>query len=78
MIGKCALPSDFCGHDECCICCPENENCNTQCGEKDEHEYADHCPYYWVSETGKAYGGEQNTLRGKEERQEKKDVHTGR
>lgn len=43
MTGKCALPSEFCGHDECCICCPENESCNTQCGEKDGHEYAESC-----------------------------------
>lgn len=77
MVGKCALPSDFCGHDECCICCPENESCNTQCGEKDKHEYAESCPYCWASETGKAYGGKQKTLRGKEETGEK-DVHTGR
>ena len=53
MTGKCALPSEFCGHDECCICCPENESCNTQCGEKDGHEYAENCPYYWVPETEK-------------------------
>ena len=50
-VAKCALPSDCCGHDECCICCPENERCNTQCGEKDELEYAEDCPYYWIPET---------------------------
>ena len=42
-----------------------------QCGEKDEHEYAESCPYCWASETGKAYGGKQKTLRGKEETGEK-------
>lgn len=30
----------------CCICCPEKENCNTQCGDLDNYEYTENCPDY--------------------------------
>ena len=47
---KCEL-SSICGHDFCCICCPDNENCNIQCTGQDSVEYAEGCPFCVKTET---------------------------
>lgn len=45
MMGRCKLTS-ICGHDYCCIECPDNDICNIQCADKDMYEYCAECPEY--------------------------------
>ena len=45
MMGRCKLTS-ICGHDYCCIECPENEVCKEQCARMDRYEYCVECPEY--------------------------------
>lgn len=46
MIGKCASPSDFCGSDDCCICCEKQDSCQCKCDDIDSYEYAEECEEY--------------------------------
>lgn len=45
MMGRCKLTS-ICGHDYCCIECPDNDICNIQCADEDMYEYCVECPEY--------------------------------
>ena len=44
-MGRCKSTS-ICGHDYCCIECPDNDICNIQCVDKDRYEYCVECPEY--------------------------------
>lgn len=62
MMGRCKLTS-ICGHDYCCIECPENEVCKEQCARMDRYEYCvEDCLRKWGVDTkGSVASGQEDT-----------------